>query len=412
MNQELKKIIEDIYSSYNEKLFDTQNLLDQEHRDPSNIINLVKELNLIPPKEKTVRAVGSKGKGITLNILKAFFKKYKKKKKIATFSSPYKFHHLDQLQIDGLRITDEKFIYYYNKILPKLEKVKENLDVNEYLSPFGIFLIIGLYWFKDENVDYYLLETGRGVKYDEVGNIPSEYALFISLTNEHLNHIGPTIVDVFLNKIEILKTSNKVLIHEDLKEIFEKNENYLGKEDLKKIIWVKTEDTLENIPNWYKKDYSIAKKMFSFWYPYQFIFRRLNKVDTVNFGKFIYGEKTLYFDSGSSLDSLDKDFFDFIQKSCNNLIVIASFDDRKDVWGLSKFFYDNKLPLYHVILRNKYLKYEKTKEFFETEILDSFSEDNLENFENFVNKFSSDPICIYFIGSNKFIRFVKKLKKD
>ena len=70
---------------------------------------------------------------------------------------------------------------------------------------FSQLLFLG---FKENKVDTYVLECGRGVLFDEVGQIPSKVSCVTTLLPEHLNFIGPTFEDVKNDKYSIASTSS------------------------------------------------------------------------------------------------------------------------------------------------------------------------------------------------------------
>jgi len=400
-------LFNEIFKSFEEKSSKTRNLLDQEHRDPTILFELIEELDLIPEKNKVIRITGSKGKTTTGKIIRNFILKHQPEKKVGMFITPYIHTYNDQIQINKIFISDEDIKKYFLIIKPHLDRLEDSLDVNEYLAPYGIFLLIALMWFKEQAVDYIILELGRGVKYDEAGMIPSKYSLITNIMEEHLNHIGPTLDDVFLNKISIVDNSDIVFMDQSVEGYITRFEHLNDS----KIAYPVEESIDTFMPKWYKRNYQLAKFAVTKILGRKWFLGKIKDITDGSFGIVKIGNKKVYFDGGSCPESIDINFLKKIQDK-ENLVFICSLPDSKEVYAITKKLFEVDKEIYHVILKNRYLSYKKVKEAYSQDILLEFSEKESDKFIDLINSLGESEISIYMFTSNKFIRVLKEIKRN
>ena len=168
---------------------------------------------------KVIHIAGTNGKGSTVNFIKDMLviNGYK----VGTFTSPHLIKHQDRIRINNEWISDERLLEYVNEYYTLIEE--ENLNM------FEIDTLIMCQYFKENNVDFGIVETGIGGRLDST-NIFKKPLLEIITTigYDHTERLGNTLDKIAYEKAGIIKPNTKVvagnLQNIAMKVIFEKCE--------------------------------------------------------------------------------------------------------------------------------------------------------------------------------------------
>ncbi|MCV6548153.1 MAG: hypothetical protein OIF56_12885 [Cohaesibacter sp.] len=398
--------LDEIYASFMVRKHQVAGKLDKEIRDPSLLINLARELDLLPPKERVIRITGSKGKGTTSRMIAQILQK-ESDGKIALLVSPEELDHNDRMRINDQPAAKQTFLRQYAALRPHLQALEETLPTGRYLSPMGTFLLIALSWFKEQKVDYWVLETGRGARYDEVGILPSSLSVLTSIMLEHPSYLGPDIENIADNKLAIGLTSDKVIAGKDCLN-WNNKLNLLPPE---KLIPCDPERNDETMPGWFGKNRALALKAAEL-----FLKRPLQHHHDLYTASAAFGAKkqtdksSLYFDACIAVQSLDLDFLKNLTAQ-GKLVIIASLPDDKDGAGLRTVIKDDlHCPYYDISLSGTrgYLHYEQAKtaghhlaeiDFNDVQSLQAIHADLMEK---------NPDANLYYLGTQTFIRLVRK----
>ncbi|MBU5427337.1 bifunctional folylpolyglutamate synthase/dihydrofolate synthase [Tissierella pigra] len=130
--------------------------------------------------------------------------------KVGLFTSPYIERFNERIQINGQDIPDDTLGRITGVI-----KEKANIMVQEgYEHPttFEIVTAIGFMFFKEEEVDYVVLEVGLGGRYDSTNVISSPLASIITtLDYDHIDVLGDTLDKIAYQKAGIIKENSIVV---------------------------------------------------------------------------------------------------------------------------------------------------------------------------------------------------------
>mmetsp|Transcript_12159 Transcript_12159/g.18851 ORF Transcript_12159/g.18851 Transcript_12159/m.18851 type:complete len:565 (-) Transcript_12159:117-1811(-) len=153
-----------------------------------------------------VHVAGSNGKGsVTMKIAKAI-EAAPANLRVGMFVSPHVSSFRERMQINGKLITEEQVLAY----LPRVFDICEQHNIAG--TFFEITALLAFLFFKEENVDVVVLETGLGGRLDAT-NIVSKPALSVitSIGLEHTRILGDTIEKIALEKGGIIKKGCPVL---------------------------------------------------------------------------------------------------------------------------------------------------------------------------------------------------------
>lgn len=157
-----------------------------------------------------VLVTGSKGKGSTAMFISSLLQA--NGYKTGLFTSPHYFAFNERIQINGEAISDADLIRLAAQIAPFVHKRMNELTANEYLGPIGIALAIALLYFKEQNVDYIVLEAGKGGKDDDTNVVNNQWAVITPILREHIDELGPTISQIIEHKLGIIKKDSTAFI--------------------------------------------------------------------------------------------------------------------------------------------------------------------------------------------------------
>ncbi len=261
--------------------------------------------------------------------------------------------------------------------------------------------------FDFQGIDYLVLETGRGARYDEVGILPSEISVLTSILLEHPGYLGPDLNDIADNKLAIGLTSDQVVMDGKCQEWNER----LGVILPEKIREPQPASNDNAMPMWFAQNRALAIRAVEL-----FLNRDLSCSHDLQAASAAFGvlkgkrEEKLYFDACIAPQSLDVEFFQTLQKK-SKLITIASLPDDKDGDGLRTLItQDLQCPLFELTLAGTrgYLHYEQAKlagyhlaelAYDDADALRSIQADLIEKHPD---------ASFYYLGTQTFIRLVRK----
>lgn len=157
---------------------------------------------------KIIHIAGTSGKGSTATILSHIIQS--QGKSVGLTLSPHILDIRERLQINNQLISKKAFAYYLDQLKPVVKK----LATSEYGSPsyFEILTVLALHVFKQEGVEYAVLETGLGGLHDSTNAIKNkEVAILTRIGLDHTHILGNTIEGIAAQKAEIIVPNINVI---------------------------------------------------------------------------------------------------------------------------------------------------------------------------------------------------------
>ena len=174
---------------------------DREVRRPDVFAAIAAEHRILPLPERTVLVTGSKGKGSCARLVAAYLRQ--QGKKVGLVLTPEERHHLDRIRINGEPIGADDFVRLLESFKPALEATADTVSETYYHPPTAIFLLIALKHFRECEVDYIVIEGGRGAKFDEIGQLRAAVGIVTSILPEHMNKLGPSLHEICIDKFSL-----------------------------------------------------------------------------------------------------------------------------------------------------------------------------------------------------------------
>ncbi|EXB93961.1 Folylpolyglutamate synthase [Morus notabilis] len=151
---------------------------------------------------KIIHVAGTKGKGSTCTFCEAILRECGFR--TGLFTSPHLIDVRERFRINGLEVTEEKFLHYFWDCWHKLE---ENITEDLPMPPLFQFLtVLAFKIFVSEQVDVAIFEVGLGGKTDSTNVIKEPVVCGItSLGMDHTETLGTTLGQIASHKAGIFK---------------------------------------------------------------------------------------------------------------------------------------------------------------------------------------------------------------
>lgn len=139
--------------------------------------------------------------------------------KVGMYTSPFLEEFEERIQINGENIPKEALAKFITKIKVVVDKVIE--EGYNHPTEFEIITCLMLLYFKEEGVDYGVVEVGLGGRLDSTNVITPIISIIASISFDHTNLLGNTLGEIAGEKAGIIKKNIPVVIYPQEKEAYE-----------------------------------------------------------------------------------------------------------------------------------------------------------------------------------------------
>ena len=156
-----------------------------------------------------IQVAGTNGKGSTCAMIANIL--IEAGYKVGLFTSPHLVNLNERIRINGLPIANEdidKFISFYKNDIEQISA-----------SFFETITIMAFWYFQKNNVDYAIMETGLGGKLDSVTICNPKLAVITSISMDHSEILGDSLVKIAKEKAGIIKKDISCITVKHSKEI-------------------------------------------------------------------------------------------------------------------------------------------------------------------------------------------------
>ena len=165
-----------------------------------------------PEKDmKIIHIAGTNGKGSVCAYLCAVLQEAGFK--TGMFSSPHLVDIRERFRINGKLIAKEKFLEAFFKVYEKIE--------GDYHPTFFEYLFfMSVIFFKEEKVDYCIMETGLGGRLDATNAVEhKEISIITKVGFDHMEYLGDTLEKIAAEKAGIIKEKIPVVYYAGKPEV-------------------------------------------------------------------------------------------------------------------------------------------------------------------------------------------------
>ncbi|HIX28486.1 MAG TPA: bifunctional folylpolyglutamate synthase/dihydrofolate synthase [Candidatus Blautia stercoravium] len=172
-----------------------------------------------PDKDrKIIHVAGTNGKGSVCAFLSSMLEQGGFR--CGLFTSPHLVKINERFQINEVMISDQRFTEAFTEVKKLSDRLVEEGDYHP--TYFEFLFLMGMIVFKQEDVDYIVLETGLGGRLDATNSVLSPMACVItSISLDHVEYLGDTIEKIAGEKAGIIKKGVPVIFDGNRKEAAE-----------------------------------------------------------------------------------------------------------------------------------------------------------------------------------------------
>lgn len=168
------------------------------------VINILELLGNPQEDLSIIHVAGTNGKGSTCAMLSSILTE--SGYKTGLYTSPHLLEYTERVKINGIDISKENFSRLIKKIIDLINE--NNIPATE----FEILTVLAFEFFKEQNVDYVILETGLGGRLDATNVVKKPLVSIItSIDIDHADRLGNTIEKIAFEKAGIIKQNRPVI---------------------------------------------------------------------------------------------------------------------------------------------------------------------------------------------------------
>jgi len=167
--------------------------------------NISAFLNYIGDPQKHLKAfhvAGSNGKGSTSAFISSILRECGFK--TGLYTSPHFVKFNERIMVNNDQISDEAIVSFYEQHEKFISDFK--------LTFFEVTTAMAFQYFKEQKVDYAVIETGLGGRLDATNVLNPCAVIITSVSLEHTQILGETIEKIAGEKAGIIKNNSKVFI--------------------------------------------------------------------------------------------------------------------------------------------------------------------------------------------------------
>ena len=170
----------------------------------------------------SIHVGGTNGKGSTSNMLASILQE--QGYKVGLYNSPHLIDFTERIKVDGKNV-DKDFVYKF------INKLRTGLPEDIQPSFFEFTTIMAFEYFKEQNVDFAIIEVGLGGRLDSTNIITPILSIITNVAMDHMNILGNTLEEIATEKAGIIKKNIPIITGEEnpiVKEILQQKATEVG----------------------------------------------------------------------------------------------------------------------------------------------------------------------------------------
>lgn len=155
-----------------------------------------------------IHIAGSNGKGSTSAFCEAILRAHGLN--VGLFTSPHLIEINERIQINRKNISDSDFVRIFENLELAAKKLKrENPELNP--TFFEYITAMALSYFKEQKVDFAVLEVGLGGRLDASNIVSPDICAITTISLEHTQYLGDTLAKIAREKAGIIKQNTPIV---------------------------------------------------------------------------------------------------------------------------------------------------------------------------------------------------------
>ncbi len=163
----------------------------------SNIERLTGLLNDPQDSFRSLHIAGTNGKGSTAMMLASILRE--SGFNVGVFTSPHLVSFTERIQVNGVQISEDEVV----SLIDMIRESFEGTDLNP--TFFEVITALAFYYFSMKKVDWAVIETGMGGRFDATNILKPEVCIITNIDLDHAEYLGDTIPEITHEKAGIIK---------------------------------------------------------------------------------------------------------------------------------------------------------------------------------------------------------------
>ncbi len=173
-----------------------------------NILTLDQHFASPHESYKTIHVGGTNGKGSTSHSLSAILQA--EGYKVGLFTSPHLLDFRERIRVNGEMISEDRVTSFVQEIQELVEHIRPSF--------FELTTALALLYFKEQKVDFAIIEVGLGGRLDSTNIIHPILSIITNISIDHTQFLGKSLTSIAQEKAGIIKSSTPVIIGEKQRE--------------------------------------------------------------------------------------------------------------------------------------------------------------------------------------------------
>jgi len=152
---------------------------------------------------RTIHIAGTNGKGSTATTLSSILKE--SGFKVGLFTSPHLISFTERIRINNIQISEQRVI----DLALEIRKLIDGTGLKP--TFFEFVTAMTFHYFASEKVDFGVIETGLGGRFDSTNVITPDISIITNIGIDHCEFLGDTISDITFEKAGIIKPQVPVI---------------------------------------------------------------------------------------------------------------------------------------------------------------------------------------------------------
>ena len=167
---------------------------------------------------KVIHVAGTNGKGSVVAMITSVLENATLR--VGRFISPHLIDYTERIYFCGHDISQDDFAKAATVVKEAADKVAA--EGGEALTEFEILTAMAFWIFREEKIDYAVVEVGMGGLYDSTNVVTPVVSVITNVALDHMQYLGDTLPEIARQKAGIIKKEIPVVTaaqHVALKEI-------------------------------------------------------------------------------------------------------------------------------------------------------------------------------------------------
>lgn len=159
---------------------------------------------------KMIHVGGTNGKGSVTSMVASVLQE--QGYKVGLYTSPHLIEFTERIRVNG-KNADQEFVYRF------IQKLKSNLPSEIRPSFFEFTTVMAFEYFKEQKVDYAVIEVGLGGRLDSTNIIHPIVCAITNVGLDHMEILGDTVEKIAVEKAGIVKPGIPVVEGSDIDSV-------------------------------------------------------------------------------------------------------------------------------------------------------------------------------------------------